>query len=249
MMFSNLLAPKIEPASQRIVLNGEEIEFQIKRSARRRSIGLRVDFAGLVVRASARTSVKSIHTALRENADWVCKKLHAWRERTPPRAEWAQGASLPYLGGTITLNILIQPRRTPKPWIDLAGLNVAFNATPTPDQIKAKVSEWYRAEAKRYFPQRVENLAHLAGISSPRFFVSNAQARWGSCTASGEIRLTWRLLKAAPHVIDYVAAHELAHLAHMNHSPKFWQRVTEIFPSYEAARDELRRNDSLYRMF
>jgi predicted metal-dependent hydrolase len=248
-MLSNLLAPKTEPTSQRIVLNGQEIEFEIKRSARRRSIGLRVDFAGLVVSVSPRTSVRSIHTALRENADWVCKKLQAWRERAPPRAEWTQGAQLPYLGSVVTLNILIQTRRTPKSWIDLAGLNLAFATPPTSDQIKAKVCEWYRAEAKRYFPQRVERIAQRAEIASPRFFVSNAQARWGSCTANGEIRLTWRLLKAPPHVIDYVAAHELAHLAHMDHSPKFWRRVAEIFPDYEAAREELRRNDSLYRMF
>ena len=56
-------------------------------------------------------------------------------------------------------------------------------------------------------------------------------------------------MKAPTYVIDYVAAHELAHLAHMNHSPQFWQRVAEIFPDYDVARDELRRNDTLYRMF
>ncbi len=248
-MLSNLLAPKTEPASQRIVLNGQEIEFEIKRNARRRSIGLRVDFAGLVVNASPRASVRSIHTALRDNADWVCKKLQTWRERTPPRTEWAQGAQLPYLGSVVMLNILIQPRRTPKPWLDLAGLNLTFATSPTTDQIKVKVCDWYRAEAKRYFPSRVEHIADRANIVSPRFFVSNAQARWGSCTANGEIRLTWRLLKAPTYVIDYVAAHELAHLAHMNHSRQFWQRVAEIFPDYDVARDELRRNDALYRMF
>lgn len=249
MILSNLLAPKTEPASHRIVLNGQEVEFLIKRSARRRSIGLRVDFAGLVVSASPRTSVRSIHSALRDNADWVCKKLRVWRDRTPPPAEWAHGALLPYLGGSISLNILIQARRTPKPWLDLAGLNLAFSAPPPSDQIKAKVCDWYRAEAKRFFLPRVEQLAHAADVPAPRFFVSNAQARWGSCTANGEIRLTWRLLKAAPQVIDYVAAHELAHLAHMDHSAKFWRRVAEIFPNYAAARDELRRNDAVYRMF
>ncbi len=248
-MLGNLLAPKAEPASHRIVLNGYEVEFELKRTARRRSIGLKVDFAGLVVSASPRSSVKSVHAALRDNAEWVLQKLQAWRDRAPPKTEWAHGMMLPFLGQSIMLNILIQPRRTPKPWLDLAGLNLAFAAAPSGDQIKAKVCDWYRGEAKRYFPQRIEQLVMIAGISSPRFFLSNAQSRWGSCTANGEIRLTWRLIKAPPRVIDYVAAHELAHLAHMDHSPRFWQRVAEIFPDYETARDELRRNDTLYRIF
>ena len=248
-MLRNLLAPTPEPATQRIVLNGQEVEFELKRSQRRRSIGLKVDFSGLVVTASPRASVRSIHAALRDNAEWVLRKVEVWRVRAPPKAEWTQGASLPYLGGSVTLNILLQQRKPPPAWLDLAGLNLTFSSPPSSDQIQAKVCDWYRHEAKRYFPQRIDQLATVAKIPPPRFFLSNAQSRWGSCTANGEIRLTWRLMKAAPSVIDYVAAHELAHLAHMDHSPRFWQRVAEIFPHYEAARDELRHNDALYRIF
>ena len=248
-MLRNLLAPKVETAIQRIVLNGQEIEFELKRSARRRSIGLKVDFSGLVVAASPRASLRSIREALQSNADWVLRKMEAWRERAPPKVEWGQGALLPYLGSTITLNILLHPRRAPPPWIDLAGLNLTFKSQPSDEQIRTKVCDWYRGEGRRYFPQRVEQLAAMAKIATPRFFLSNAQSRWGSCTANGEIRLTWRLMKAPSSVIDYVAAHELAHLAHMNHSERFWRRVAEIYPQYEIARDELRRNDALYRIF
>lgn len=248
-MLRKLLAPNSEPATQSIVLNGHEVEFEIKRSCRRRSIGLKVDFGGLVVAAPPRASARSIREALHDNADWVLRKVEEWRERVPPKAEWVQGALLPYLGQTMALNVLVQPKRPPSPWLDLAGLNLTFVAQPASDQIRAKVCDWFRAEAKRYFPRRIEQLASVAKIPPPRFFLSNAQSRWGSCTADGEIRLTWRLMKAAPRVIDYVAAHELAHLAHMDHSPRFWRRVAEIFPQYEAARDELRRNDALYRIF
>jgi predicted metal-dependent hydrolase len=244
-MLRNLLAPNLEPTTQRIVLNGHEIEFELKRSRRRRSIGLKIDFAGLIVTAPPRASVRSIRSALQDNAQWVLRKVEAWRARTPPVVQWSQGASLPYLGSTITLNILLQPRKASAPWLDLAGLNLTFKSLPSGDQIKAKVCDWYRGEAKRYFPQRIDQLATVAKIPAPRFFLSNAQSRWGGCPAS----LTWRLMKAAPSVIDYVAAHELAHLAHMDHSPRFWRRVAEIFPQYEVALDELRRNDALYRIF
>lgn len=248
-MLRNLLAPNLEPVTQRILLNGRDVEFELKRSRRRRSIGLKVDFSGLIVTAPPRASVRSIREALQDNAGWVLRKVEAWRERTPPKVEWTDGAMLPYLGKMVSLNILLQPKRAQSPWLDLAGLNLTFKTPPLSEQIKAKVTDWYRTEATRYFPQRVDHLAAVARIPAPRFFLSNAQSRWGSCTASGEIRLTWRLMKAAPSVIDYVAAHELAHIAHMDHSPRFWQRVEEIFPQYEMARDELRRNDALYRIF
>ena len=241
--------PLAEHETQRIVLNGREVEFALKRSARRRSIGLKVDYAGLTVTAPPRTSQRSIHRAIVSQADWVLKKVDVWRNNAPPKNEWRHGTLLPYLGDVIPLNIVVLPRRGEKSWQDLTGLNLVFSAAPLDDQIKVKVCDWYRGEAKRYFPQRVAHLANVARISPPRFFLSNAHARWGSCTANGEIRLSWRLMKAPPYVIDYVAAHELAHLNHMDHSPRFWQRVSEIFPNYDLARTELRKYDALYRQF
>ncbi|MEO6021709.1 MAG: SprT family zinc-dependent metalloprotease [Burkholderiales bacterium] len=241
------LAPQTE--TQRILLNGREVEFALKRSARRRSIGLKVDYSGLTVTAPPRASHRSIQRALVSQADWVLKKVEVWRKNTPPKIEWRQGALLPYIGGMIALNIVVLARRGEKSWQDLAGLNLVFSTPPSEEQVKGKVCDWYRGEAKRYFPQRVAHLANVAKIAQPRFFLSNAHARWGSCSSNGEIRLSWRLMKAPPDVIDYVAAHELAHLSHMDHSPRFWRRVGEIFPNYDTARNELRNNDALYRLF
>jgi predicted metal-dependent hydrolase len=248
-MTKNLLVPFDQSSPHSILLNGQEVEFQLKRSRGRRSIGLKVDFAGLTVTVPLRASARSISDVLHSHADWVLKKVAVWRKNAPPKVEWRDGAVLPFLGQSLALNLMVQPRRSGIIWHDLAGLNVLCATEPNTDTIKAKVCEWYRGEARRYFPQRIEHLANVARLQIPRFFLSNAQSRWGSCTVDGDIRMTWRLMKAAPHVIDYVAAHELAHLAHMDHSPLFWRRVAEIFPSYEAARDELRRNDALYRIF
>ena len=246
---ANSFLSSTETEMQRILLNGREVEFALKRSARHRSIGLKVDYSGLTVTAPPRASHKSIQRALLSQADWVLKKVEVWRKNAPPKVDWGEGALLPYLGGAICLNIVVLPRRGEKSWQDLAGLNLVFSLPPSDEQVKEKVCDWYRGEAKRYFPQRVAHLANVAKIAPPRFFLSNAHARWGSCTSNGEIRLSWRLMKAPPDVIDYVAAHELAHLSHMDHSPRFWQRVAEIFPNYDTARNELRSNDALYRLF
>lgn len=248
-MTKNLLVPFDQCNTHCILLNGQEVEFQLKRNRGRRSIGLKVDFAGLTVTSPLRASARSISDVLHTHAEWILKKVEVWRKNAPPKVEWRHGALLPFLGQPLPLNLVVQPRRTSLPWRDLAGLNLVFAAQPDYETIKAEVCGWYRDEARRYFPRRIEHFAAVARIPIPRFFLSNAQSRWGSCTVDGDIRMTWRLMKAAPHVIDYVAAHELAHLAHMDHSPQFWRRVEEIFPDYELARDELRRNDALYRIF
>jgi predicted metal-dependent hydrolase len=248
-MTKNLLVPLVESSPHCILLNGQEVEFQLKRTRGRRAIGLKVDFAGLTVTAPLRASAHSISEVLHAHADWVLKKVEVWRKNAPPKVEWRQGALLPFLGLSLPLNVVVQQRRPSANWRDLAGLNLVFATEPDHNEIKTRVCDWYRVEARRYFPRRIEHLAAVAKIATPRFFLSNAQSRWGSCTVDGDIRMTWRLMKAAPHVIDYVAAHELAHLAHMDHSPRFWRRVAEIFPDYESARDELRHNDALYRIF
>ena len=248
-MIKNLLVPLDQSSPLRILLNGQEVEFQLKRTRGRRAIGLKVDFAGLTVTAPLRASVRSISDVLHVHANWVLKKVAVWRKNAPPKVEWRHGALLPFLGQCLPLNVVVQPRHSGTTWRDLAGLNLVFATEPDHDGIKTKVCDWYRGEARRYFPRRIEHLAAVAKIPAPRFFLSNAQSRWGSCTVDGDIRMTWRLMKAAPYVIDYVAAHELAHLAHMDHSARFWRRVAEIFPAYKAARDELRHNDALYRIF
>ena len=86
-------------------------------------------------------------------------------------------------------------------------------------------------------------------VAGSRVLISNALGRWGSCNSRREVRLSWRLLKARPEVIDYVVCHELAHLRHMDHSKSFWREVEHMCPGYLALRSELDRADHLYRAF
>jgi predicted metal-dependent hydrolase len=99
--------------------------------------------------------------------------------------------------------------------------------------------KWYRRHAERHFPERIDHFVPRLGVERPRIFLSDAVGRWGSCNSKREVRLNWRLMQAPPHVVDYVVAHELAHLVHLNHSARFWRTVERICPDYEAARAEL----------
>jgi predicted metal-dependent hydrolase len=109
-----------------------------------------------------------------------------------------------------------------------------------PEQIRDAVQSWLQRQARRVFEERCREFAQRLGVRVTRLALSSAQTRWGSASADGSIRLHWRLIHFAMPVIDYVVAHELAHLREMNHSPAFWDVVRSVMPDYEQARGALK---------
>jgi predicted metal-dependent hydrolase len=96
-----------------------------------------------------------------------------------------------------------------------------------------------RGRALEFFCDRVAKLSGKHGLRVSSVGLSDAQTRWGSCGCNGRILLNWRLMMLPTHLIDYVAAHELAHLRELNHSPRFWDIVALLYPDHRAARREL----------
>jgi len=101
---------------------------------------------------------------------------------------------------------------------------------------------WYRKEAARILKKRVEQYASQYGFQYKKVGVTSARTRWGSCSASGALNFSWRLIMAPLDVVDYVIVHELVHTQVHNHSKQFWKRVGTIMPDYEERRKWLRRN-------
>ena len=106
-----------------------------------------------------------------------------------------------------------------------------------------RVAAWLREEARRASVAAVDRHAAKLGLKPGRISLRDPRSRWGSCTASGDLMFSWRLIMAPSAVFDYVVAHEVAHLAELNHSPRFWAVVRAALPGLiKAARDWLRRN-------
>ena len=108
-------------------------------------------------------------------------------------------------------------------------------------RIRETVQGWLQREARRVFAERVAHFEARLGVRVKRLSLSSAATRWGSANANGAVRLHWRLIEHPLATIDYVVAHELAHLREMNHSPRFWAVVRSVVPDYEQARARLRR--------
>jgi hypothetical protein len=119
-------------------------------------------------------------------------------------------------------------------------LHLGMPAGPTEAQMRALVQDWYREQAGRILGDRIELLAMRGNVRPFTWRLSSARTQWGSCNEDGRIRLNWRLVFFPVAVIDYVVAHELAHLEHLNHSPEFWREVERLLPDFRAARDRIK---------
>jgi predicted metal-dependent hydrolase len=218
--------------------NGETISYLLEHRARR-TVGLKITADGLVVHAPKRIFAFQLNQILQQKSNWILNKLQARETNQVEKIEWVDGEHLLYLGQDIQLQI-IQNSTNKSPNFDA---NVLSLATPEPNShalISRKVIQWYKKQAALDFSRRLEILAAKLGVPMPPLTLSNAQSRWGSCNSRGEVRLSWRLLQAPPHIINYVICHELAHLKQMNHSAKFWAVVEQLFPDYKKAEKELK---------
>jgi predicted metal-dependent hydrolase len=109
------------------------------------------------------------------------------------------------------------------------------------------VQSWLQRQARRIFDERCAHFAERLQVTVRRVALSSAQTRWGSASADGSVRLNWRLVHFGMATIDYVVAHELAHLRHMNHGPEFWAVVRSVVPDLDQARGRLK--DELVPVF
>ena len=212
--------PRHPRATRELVVDGVTIAFLFARS-KRRSIGFVVDADGLSVRAPKWVSLRDVDAAVREKGRWIVARLDEQRERARQQA-----AAL--LDGDAA-----SPPR----------LRVGLPGDAGEERVKDAVQSWLQREARRIFAARAAHFAERLGVKVRRLSLSSAKTRWGSANANGSVRLHWRLIPHPLATIDYVVAHELAHLREMNHSERFWNVVRSVVPEYEAARKELRRSE------
>lgn len=235
------------------------------RQRKRRSIGFTIDRRGLLVSAPRSVTMAAVDEALREKARWIKAKLAEWSEFEARliqlQTEWRDGGNVRYLGTDVRLSVQ-GPRRAPV--LQRAGAHDDLQASApagsrsdahtaawqlllspamsdSPERIQRVVERWLKRQAHDILAERLAMLAERLGQGPSRWELSSARTLWGSCTHDGVIRLNWRLVHLREPLIDYVVAHELAHLRELNHGPAFWKTVGDILPQWQAARRELSR--------
>lgn len=201
----------------------------LRRSAQARRLSLRVSaLDGRVTLTLPRgASLREAQRFAEEKADWLRGHVAA----VEPVAQVGPGAVLPVEG--VLHEIVSAPGRA-----RIEGGRLYLPGAGA--ELGARAQGWLRARARERLRAASQDYAARLGREFSRITLRDTRSRWGSCSATGGLSYSWRLIMAPPEVLRYVAAHEVAHLAEMNHSPRFWARVEEIHGPYEAPRRWLR---------
>lgn len=236
-----LIETPAEPRTRerRVLLEGQWISYSLRRSARR-TIGISIDEQGLQAAAPRWVSIAEIEAFIVEKRRWVLRHLSEARHRVRPAFAWREGAQIPFLGRELRIRI------TADETVRLNGdlLEIGLGADFSAATLRKKIIAWLKGQAIAHFERRVAEFTARLRVAMPSLGLSQARTQWGNCTrkpdGSARVLLNWKLMHYEAPLIDYVIAHELAHLRHMNHSTAFWREVERLYPDYLAARRELR---------
>lgn len=236
---SGVLTP---PAREQrtVLLAGQVVDYTLKRSSKRRTIGLSIDGEGLSVAVPLRTSDRWLNSVLQDKAGWIVEKLAEWQAHRPEPVRWRDGESIHFMGEELVLRVVPSLFISP-PLLRARQLFVHVADSSDSSAIEAAVMAWLRQEAERLFHERVAVYTPLLGVTPSRLKLSSARTQWGSCNENGTVHLNWQLVKLPLRLVDYVVVHELAHLIEMNHSAAFWKVVHSACPDYRRRRAELSR--------
>lgn len=237
-----------------VAVDSDIIGYRLHR-VRRRTIGFQINAHGLSIRAPRWATVREIETAIVDNRRWIRRKQVEWQHwRAKQQADaprLVDHGSVRYLGASVTLRLCSAADACPTHFDQMSNqIRLALPASVRPEaasdaepaaEVARSLEAWFQMQARSVFARRIE---HFVERADPRFAgwrLSSARTQWGSCSHNGRIRLNWRLIHFSMPMVDYVIAHELAHLRELNHSLSFWREVARLMPGFEAARDQIKR--------
>lgn len=212
-----------------------------RRNARARRLSLRLDIYArcVVLNIPRRTSMKKAREFALDHSIWIARKLR----ELPTPIPFMDGSVIPFFG--VEHKILHQGTRARQP---VTAENGTISVHGDAAHINRRVRDFLIAQARQNLHEMTRAKAALAGKTVKKLTVRDTKTRWGSCSANGEISLSWRLVFAPQFVTDYIVAHEVAHLEFMHHKKSFWKLCDSLCEDGAGARLWLRKNgQSLHR--
>lgn len=212
-----------------------EVEFRVDRRARRISLSVCPARRRLVLVAPSERGRKAALAFLHDRREWAQGQL----ARLPAPMPLRPGAAI-LLRGALTTLTPAPGRGTPYP-----GEDGALMVPGRPEALPGRMRRFLKAEAARDLSAALARHCAALGLEPPPVRLRDTRSRWGSCTSDGAISFSWRLICAPEFVLDHVAAHEAAHLRHLNHGPKFRALERRLCPRTDEATAWLIANGSL----
>ncbi len=230
-------APAAKPRSrlrEELSVLGAPVEVRRHAGARRLTLRVSRTRRAVIVTLPLQCDLGEAGSFLNRNIDWVRARL----DSLPQPVEFRDGAFMPLRGQTHRLvftgtkcngRLGVVVRQTGRPFPEL---HISGDIERAPRRIK----DWLAAQAKADLTERVAHHAHALNVKPKHIAVRDQASRWGSCSTTGVLSFSWRLVMSPPAILDYVAAHEVAHLREMNHGARFWAHVRNTYPDLDEAK-------------
>jgi predicted metal-dependent hydrolase len=234
--------PRIAETVVTLVNPDVSVRLHVSARARRFTLRLEPTGEGAVLTLPPGVPMAEARMFLMRHSDWLVRAL----ARQPGRVVVGEGIRLPVAGKEVEIRMIDGPRRAPRledGWLILSG--------PTARGVLAgpRVAAFLKSRARDALVPAARHYAGLLGRQPMAVTLRDTRSRWGSCTSEGRLSFSWRLAMAPPEVLDYVAAHEAAHLLEMNHGPRYWAVVERIMPDYRPHRAWLKSEGRMLHGF
>jgi len=226
-------------------IDGQPVSVVIRHNPRARRLIIKVHPTTgevTVVAPSKRALDHALDFARSEEA-WIKRRL----AKVPRLVELALGATVLFRG--TEHRVTDAPKGLAPVWVEEKDGENFIRVSGRAEHAPRRLLDFFKREARQTLSTRTVELAAQIGTRPARISVRDTQSRWGSCSTQRSVSYSWRLILAPPFVLDYVVAHEVAHMRHMNHGPRFWKLVKELSPTSDAAQDWLGRNGTLLHRY
>ncbi|MEL7030244.1 MAG: SprT family zinc-dependent metalloprotease [Pseudomonadota bacterium] len=229
------MASSREPLAGALMIEGRPTPVRLRVNRRAKRLIVRVDPAegAVVVTAPSKRALPEALDFAASRADWIAEQLAS----APAPIPFRPGARVPFRG---VEHLIVHVHATRTPVRRVQGIAARLVVSGGAAHVPRRLEDWLRREARSLLSERCERHAAVLGRKVRRISVRDPRSRWGSCSSEGALSFSWRLVMAPDFVLDYVAAHECAHLVHMHHGPAFWRAVDRLVGDCEPAKDWLR---------
>ena len=215
-----------EPSAINIIFDREVYLVRVRRHRQARRYTLRIHSATreVLLTMPPRGSLREARAFAEKHGGWIAARL----DRLPQPAPFAHGVTLPLRG--VDHRIVHRSTARGAVWIEATAEERALCVAGAEPHLARRLRDFLKREAKADLEAASRAAAARLDVAVKRVTIRDQSSRWGSCSTTGVLSFSWRLILAPPFVLDYLAAHEVAHLVEMNHSRKFWRLVERICP-------------------
>ena len=230
-------------ANEIIDIGNVDLEIQIERTNRKRTIALQVKNNKLIIKTPKSVSKKTLVDLIKRKQHWINQRaiLH-FEEQNLKNREFIDNDKFYFRGDEYRLSLILGGKEAVKIEGGLLLVSYVDDKSTGRENIKRLLEDWYLKESIKILKARTEELAQQMRVQPYGITVKNYKSKWGSCTANNKISYNWRIIMAPDRIIDYLIVHELSHIIEPNHSKNFWRQVKNYCEDFKKNRKWLQEN-------